>query len=120
MAGMYGEIDSRRDFERILVTALATIKHLRRNAASDEMLESVEAQLEAMQRWTLNGRTPTNDERESIDVGLLAARGLENTGDPAMDVFAQQLQWLNNYFEDWPSDDDAASSTEEDFFEADA
>jgi hypothetical protein len=119
MAGMYGEIDSRKDFERVLKVALSTAKKLLAASRQADTLRPVEAQLEAMQRWSAHGRVPTDDERESIDVGLIAARELENSGDPTVDRFREELQWLNNYFEDWPSDDEAANATDDDFFEDD-
>ena len=72
----------------------------------------------AGERWTANGRVPPQDERESISIGLLAARELENTGDPQIDDLHDKLESLHNYFEDWPTDDQAASATDDDFFDA--
>ena len=35
-----------------------------------------------------------------------------------MQAFADQLKILNHYFEDWPTDDQAANATDDDFFDA--
>ena len=119
MAGVYGAIDGRQDFFHVLSAAQSTLSSLGANASADPTLASVRRQLDTIAQWTANGRTPTEDERTSIDMGLLAARELENSGDPRITQWAEQLQWLNNYFEDWPSDDEAASATDDDYFESD-
>jgi hypothetical protein len=31
--------------------------------------------------------------------------------------FVHELTWLHNYFEDWPTDDEAANATDDDFWE---
>ena len=46
-------------------------------------------------------------------MGLIAARELsERTGE--VNKFAEKLSSLNNYFEDWPTDEEAASDTDDD------
>ncbi|MGA9485093.1 MAG: hypothetical protein WBV48_24450, partial [Candidatus Acidiferrales bacterium] len=64
------------------------------------------------------GRTPTEGERRSIDVGLVAAREFDGAKGE-LNNLAEKLFSLNNYFEDWPTDEEAASATDEDFFEDD-
>lgn len=56
-------------------------------------------------------------ERESIDIGLRASRELE--GDNEAYPWAQLLYSLDAYIEDWPTDNEAAAATDDDFFASD-
>ena len=47
----------------------------------DPTIEVIDTQLDAMQRWTANGREPAADERKTISVGVIAARNLDAEGD---------------------------------------
>jgi hypothetical protein len=77
------------------------------------IMKQILKELDAMKRWSENGRTPTEGERKRINVGLIAARELsETTGE--VNKFAEKLSSLNNYFEDWPTDEEAASDTDDD------
>jgi hypothetical protein len=117
MAGEYGEINSRDDFYRVLGEAQAFSSGLMRKAPQDDTYENIDTQLDAMWRWTANGRDPSEDERQGIDIALHAVRELQPTDDPAMEEYVQKLYALNNYFEDWPSDDVAANATDDDFWD---
>ncbi len=69
-----------------------------------------------MREWSRDGREPSHEERSRIDLGLIAVRELEGAdGEEAQ--LAEKLSCLNNYFEDWPSDETAASASDDDFFE---
>jgi hypothetical protein len=69
-----------------------------------------------MKKWTEKGREPSKSERNSVDIGLIAAREFENAkGELA--ALVDKLYSLNNYFEAWPTDEKAATATDEDFFE---
>jgi hypothetical protein len=50
-------------------------------------------------------------------VGLIAARELPDAKGVEADL-VQKLFALNNYFEDWPTDELAANAKDEEFFEA--
>jgi len=118
MAGVYGEINSRTDFHRMLREALNLTEHILSASPTYVVMQVIQKQLDAMKRWTDNSRDPTESERTSIDVGLLAVRELSD-GPGEMAELADKLMVLNNYFEDWPTDEKAASATEQDFFEED-
>ncbi len=110
MAGEYGEIDSRVNFDRLLGDAVDLVQKILAQTPEDELQQLIFEELNAMHRWSANGREPTDQERGSINIGLLAARGLSNaTGEK--EKLVQMLFALNNYFEDWPSDEEAAHAT---------
>lgn len=116
MAGVYGEIDSKIGFQRVLGEATNIVKRILPRNPDDATILRIHKQLDAITRWTHNGRKPTDSERSSIDVGLVAARELSGaTGE--VGELAKKLYALNNYFEDWPTDDEAANATDDDFFD---
>jgi hypothetical protein len=114
MAGQYGEIDSRADYHRVLGEAANSVTRMLARTPADAPLLRINKQLAAMKRWTDNGRAPSDGERRNIDVGLIAVRELSEPTGEVSDL-AQKLFVLNNYFEDWPTDAEAASATDEDF-----
>jgi hypothetical protein len=116
MAGVYGEIDSRVGYHRVLGDATEIVRRILAGTPKNPIMLHIHKQLDAMRRWTENGREPSHSERSSIDVGLIAARELsEEAGE--VGELAGRLFALNNYFEDWPTDDEAANATDDDFFE---
>src|SRR3984957_10625392 len=113
MAGAYGEINSRVGFRRVLREATGFWAPGLGAPPDDPIMKQILKELDAMKRWSENGRTPTEGERKRINVGLIAARELsETTGE--VNKFAEKLSSLNNYFEDWPTDEQAASDTDDD------
>ena len=116
MAGVYGPINSRADFFGVLDRAIAEGKAFQVKYAGDASIDAIVRQLEAVKRWSANGRTPTQAERESIDIGVRAARELE--GDVETYQWSRSLYALDAYIEDWPSDDEAANATDDDFWDA--
>jgi hypothetical protein len=117
MAGVYGEINSRADFHRILGEATDVVRGILAQSPKDEVMLRIQMELEAMANWTAGGREPSEEERSSIDIGLVAVRELE--GVPWVDQnFLDKLHVLNSYFEDWPTDEQAASATDDDFFDS--
>jgi hypothetical protein len=116
MAGVYGEIDSRVDYHRVLREAADIAWRILAQNTGDSTMQRIHKELHAMRLWTEGGRDPSASERTSIDVGLIAVRELaEATGEVA--ELADKLSSLNNYFEDWPTDEQAASATDDDFFD---
>ena len=116
MAGVYGSINSRADFFGVLDRAIAEGKAFQAKYAGDATIDTIVRQLESVKSWSANGRTPTEDERESIDIGVRAARELE--GDVETYQWSRLLYSLDAYIEDWPSDDEAASATDDDFWDS--
>jgi hypothetical protein len=112
MAGVYGEINSRADYHRLLrqATHFAVSQ-----SPSDTTMQQIRKQLDAMRLCTDNDREPSEKERRSLNVGLIAARELDIATGKAKDL-ANKLHALHNYFEDWPTDEQAASAND-DFFE---
>jgi hypothetical protein len=118
MAGVYGEINSKSDYQRVLREASSIVIRVLEGTPNDGTMQGVRKQLEAMKRWTDGGRKPSEIERRNIDIGLVAARELSDATGELSDL-AQKLCALNNYFEDWPTDAEAASATDDDFFDED-
>jgi len=114
MAGICGPLNSRADFRRMLDRALATAKRGLAIEPNSTVTQVAARQLEAMCKWTENGRSPTEDEQRRIDIGVLAARELSDTGRPETEEWADQLKLLYNFFQGWPTDHQAGSSTEAD------
>ena len=118
MGGVYGEINSRADYERILQQATQITSRQLELQPKNPVMQRIAKELESMKKWSENGHEPSESERQSIDVGLIALREFEGvTGDIA--ELADKLSMLNNYFEDWPSDEKAASATDDDFWDDD-
>jgi hypothetical protein len=117
MAGVYGNIDSRADFDRVLKEARDITRRLLAARPDNQTIEVIDTQLDAMGRWTAAGRDPTKAERETISVGLIAVRELSEIQDAEVQALVPKLYALNNYFEDWPTDDEAANATDDDFFD---
>jgi hypothetical protein len=116
MAGVYGEINSRADYIRVLRGATVLVRRILARTPDNGIMQRIDKELDAMRRWTENGREPSHSQRSRIDVGLIAARELsEATGE--VGELAGKLYALNNYFEDWPTDDEAANATDDDFFD---
>lgn len=114
MAGVYGEINSRADYHRVLSEALDVTQRILAKQPNYAVMRRIHTELHAMKKWTENDREPSKSERESVDVGLI----FENTKGE-LTVLADKLYCLNNYFEAWPTDEKAATATDEDFFEDD-
>ncbi len=84
MAGVYGEINNRADFQTVLDKAITDGKALHTTRPGDETIEAIVRQLEAVKAWSANGQIPTEDDRESIDIGVRASREFEGTTKPTL------------------------------------
>jgi hypothetical protein len=104
-------IQSRADFHRVLSVAVRQLSDRMRKTPRFAPYENIELQLDAMRRWTADGRTPTEDERQSIDIGLIAVRELEPADTDEDEEFITNLHELNFYFENWPDDPNVAATT---------
>lgn len=109
MAGEYGEINSRADYHRVLRKSRDIVERIVSKSPADKVMQRIRKQLDAMARWTDKGREPTETERRNIDVGLIAVREFNGATDEISEL-ADHLCALNNYFEDWPTDEEAANA----------
>jgi hypothetical protein len=73
-------IRSRADFFRVLDEALKGILDRLTKVPNLGAYQIIENELDAMKRWTANGRTPTQDERDRVDIGVITIRELEPAG----------------------------------------
>src|SRR5262245_24355031 len=99
----HGSIASRDDFFRVLAEVQGFTRRLLGYSPDEPTLRSIAGQLEAMRRWTADGRTPRSEEGSSLDFGTRSGRAL--AGDDAiLDALARKLFALQDYFVAWPSD----------------
>jgi hypothetical protein len=117
MACVHGEINSRADFHRVLGEATDVVRGFLAQSPNDDVMLRIQTETEAMKDWTTGGCEPTQDERSSIDIGLVAVRELDGAPGVGQD-FLEKLHIMNSYIEDWPTDEEAASATDDDFFNA--
>jgi hypothetical protein len=105
MAGIFGdEINNRSDFFRELARAKRLAQSLIGRFPNDVNFRAVLTQIEAIEQWTANGRTPTSDERSKIGMGLRLHREYEVTNDAEILELKDVASGVNNYFDHWPDD----------------
>src|ERR1019366_2962131 len=102
MGGLYGEIDSRADFERLLEEARTITRRMLKVQPDNPVIETIDTQLDAMARWTANGAEPTPADRETIRVGLIAVRELDADRQDESGELARKLCALDNYSRSGP------------------
>jgi hypothetical protein len=93
---------TRKDFFDCLEETLRDAEALAETMRGFPPIESILLQLRAMREMTAAGRTPTEDERDSISIGLIAVRELEPMREPALGDFEKRLPELEGYFREWP------------------
>ena len=109
MAGVFGDaIHSRADFSRALSGARKKVGDALKRLPGDPTLESTRVQLEAIEKWIAHGRTPTLDERKSIDMGVRLYREFETTEDIDLYHLRNLIGEIGNYVLFWPDDHAAA------------
>jgi hypothetical protein len=96
-------LTTRKDFFEVLDATLADARQLAAKTPGFPPYPVIAEQLEAMQTFTTGGRTPTDQERESITIGLIAVRELDPQLSDEMADFIDRLHELNGYFREWPS-----------------
>jgi len=102
-------IQSRQDFFRVLDEAIAQISDRVRKQPKFQAYLDLEFQLDKMWRWTRDGRTPTDEERHSTDLGVIAIREIEPVETSEDQRFVTNLHELDYYFENWPDDPEVAA-----------
>ena len=116
MAGIFGDdINSRADFLRKLVRVRQECEALIKKLSGEETLEAVLRQLQAIEIWTANGRTPTKRERESLDMALRMVREFEMTDDVEIHDLRDGVSVLHSYVEHWPNDIIASDPDNDDY-----
>jgi hypothetical protein len=90
-------IKTRGEFEAELKEAIYQADQHLAKAPHYAPMQVVRRQLEAMQKWTQGGRTPTPDERAKIQIGLIAAREFDDD-----EPLAELCHKLNYFFQEWP------------------
>ncbi|MDQ3367464.1 MAG: hypothetical protein M3680_18750 [Myxococcota bacterium] len=116
MGGVYGILNSRADFFRVLDEARQIASRMLEVQPKNGLIASIATQLAAMQRWSADGRDPLADERKTITIGLLAVRQLDADRQDEAGELARKLTILHNYFDEWPSDEAAANATDADYW----
>jgi hypothetical protein len=100
---MEKRIRSRADFQQVLGETFKRVGELVPKKPDNKCLEEIWYQLEAMQRWTKDGRDPTTEERKRIKIGPLSFYDLcpkDDDGDVmSLRPTLSELHW---YFVDWP------------------
>ena len=94
----------RKDFFEVLDETRREAEALAQQMRGFQPMRSIADQLAAMQTMTAGGRTPTEDERDSISIGLIAVRELEPATDAQLASFTARLHELEGYFREWPAD----------------
>jgi hypothetical protein len=115
MGGVYGEINSRADFERVRQEAVDIAARIL-SAGRNPVIEAVVEQLGWMARASGGGRVPSADERRTVSIGLVAVRELDADRQDDSGLLARKLCALDNYFTEWPTDEQAATATDADFW----
>lgn len=93
------EISSRNDFRRVLSETRNIAKQLMTETPEFGPYQSIVNQLQAIANWTSHGRTPTEKERESLNLGLIAMRELENNSEPSVRDFTHRIYEICDYLD---------------------
>lgn len=90
-------ITTKAKFREVLGQALAKGTEYAAAVPDDPFQEGILNQLRFMGQFLSEGRTPTYDERQEINIGVIAMRTLEDT-DPD---YAKLLSELDYAFNEW-------------------
>ena len=90
-------IKSRGEFEAELREAIYQCDKRLQQAPSWEPMKVVRRQLEAMRSWTEKMRTPTEEERKKINIGVIALRNFDDDTE-----LSDLCHELNYFFQEWP------------------
>jgi adenine C2-methylase RlmN of 23S rRNA A2503 and tRNA A37 len=116
MAGVFGpEIDSRADFLNRLDEAGKLASSMVASRPNDKTLNVVRNQLDAVAQWSANGRAPTLEERNRIDMGYRMYREYDDDPDPEVQRLEELAKVLSNYVRYWPDDRTASDPKNGDY-----
>jgi hypothetical protein len=83
------------NFQEQLSEALAIVTKLNERFSGHSVYESNRRQLEALTQWTANGRRPTPQEEQSINVGVIAVRELDDDSSPEVQALSELLKQIS-------------------------
>lgn len=90
-------IKTRGEFEAELREAIYQADKRLQQSPNWEPMKVVRRQLEAMKTWTAGMRTPTEEERKKINIGVIALRNFDDDAE-----IADLCHKLNYFFQEWP------------------
>ena len=90
------KITSYDEFERRLKGAIVIIDELASEVPEGATI-SIQKQLHALEEWTVGGAKPTQDQKDSLNFGLLASRYVDDIDQS----LAQELYSLASYVTYW-------------------
>jgi len=90
-------IKTRGEFEAELLEAIFQADQRLQRSPNWVPMQVVKRQLDAMRQWTQQLRTPTEEERKKINIGLIAAREFDDD-----EEMASLCHKLNYFFQEWP------------------
>jgi hypothetical protein len=109
MAGIFGDvINSRADFVRALSDAKRQVGDALKRLPNDPTMGAAHLQLAGIENFIAQGRTPTLDERKSVDMGVRMYREFETTDDVELYHLRNLVGEVATYFLFWPDDNAAA------------
>lgn len=118
MAGWYGDkINSRREFLEELARAQAIVATLTRRLPGELPLRDAARQVVDIEQWTANGRTPTYEERDSVNLAIVLFKEYEMTDDGDILALRSMAPWITYYAKFWPDDRTAADPDNEDYLD---
>jgi hypothetical protein len=75
---MPSSLTSFAQFDRLLDATRAEVARIFLAEPDDGAIISVQRQLEALHRWTRDGRCPSQAEKDQLNFGQIASRALDN------------------------------------------
>jgi hypothetical protein len=97
-------IKSRDDFFVTLDRAIEKTNDLLAKSPREPHLEPISLQLDAIKRWTANGREPTEDERKSTTIGVTIVREFDPAPTDEIAEWVDLVKEVEAYFEEWLDD----------------
>ena len=110
----YRYIKNRADFFASLDEATRCTADLLERSPKDPFVNSILVQLDAIKRWTADGRVPTEHERKSLTVGQILVRELEPPPTDELAAWVNRVREVAAYFSDWLDDATFATIDEDD------
>jgi hypothetical protein len=98
-----GEIKSRAEFRRVLADAIRFTSSKIGEGFLERRWLRIDKELHAMTQCMEDGRTPTETERQNIDIARFAKSRIMRQGN--WNDYAKCLEGLDRYFKAWPSDE---------------
>jgi hypothetical protein len=115
MAGIQRKyVNSRADFFDVLRDTIRRTKDLLKKSPGNTTIDEIDAQLDAIRRWTDRGREPTKDERRSVAIGPRIVREFEPAPNDEIFDWTERLYEVEGYFKDWFTDDQLATFDDSD------